>query len=154
VRTGKRILAPLLASLLLAVITRTACGAEGPDFRLESAGGESVSLSQFVGRKPVLLVFWATWCPYCNAAVPGINDLQSRLSDRIQILAIDLKESREKVAAFMKAKGVAYPVLFDGNGSVARQYGVVGIPTFVLLDRKGRIVYFDNILPADIEKRL
>ncbi|MBI5307816.1 MAG: TlpA family protein disulfide reductase, partial [Planctomycetes bacterium] len=45
-------------------------------------------------------------------------------------------------------------VLFDSNGSVARQYRVVGIPTFVLLDRKGKIVYFDNILPPDIEKRL
>jgi len=154
VRTGKRILAPLLASLLLAAIVRTACGAEGPEFRLESANGETVSLSQYAGRKPVLLVFWATWCPYCNAAVPEINDLQSRLSNRLQILAIDFKENREKVAAFMKAKGVAYPVLFDSNGSVARQYRVVGIPTFVLLDRKGKIVYFDNILPADIEKRL
>jgi len=113
-----------------------------------------VSLRRFVGTKPVLLVFWATWCPHCNAAVPAINEIQSRLSGRLQILAIDFMESREQVKAFMKAKGVTYPVLFDSDGTVARSYRVAGIPTYVLLDKEGKIVYFDNILPPSVDKYL
>lgn len=111
-------------------------------------------LRRFAGTKPVLLVFWATWCPYCNAAVPAINEIQARFSGRLQVLAIDFMESREKVKAFMKAKNVTYLVLFDSDGEVARQYRVVGIPTYILLDKRGRIVYFDNALPPSLEKYL
>ncbi len=63
-------------------------------------------------------------------------------------------ESREKVKAFMKTKGVTYPVLYDSGGTVARNYRVAGIPTYVLLDKEGKVVYFDNILPPSVEKYL
>jgi thiol-disulfide isomerase/thioredoxin len=106
------------------------------------------------GQKAVLLVFWATWCPHCNAAVPAINEIQSRLPDRLKVLAIDFLESREKVLSFMKAKNVSYTVLLDRDGTVARKFRVVGIPTYVVVDRNGRIVYSDNALPESIEKYL
>jgi len=148
----------ILAAVFLASLwissSGAAGGAEGTEFTLESAGGERVSIRRFVGTKPVLIVFWATWCPHCNAAVPAINEIQSRLSGRLQILAIDFMESREKVMAFMKTKGVTYPVLYDSEGTVARNYRVVGIPTYVLLDKEGRVIYFDNALPSSIEKYL
>ena len=150
----KRFFIPLLAAALIASFAPASRGGGAPDFTLASAGGETVSLGQFAGKKPVLLVFWATWCPHCNEAVPAINEMRSRMSGRLQILAIDFMESGEKVKSFMKRKNVTYPVLLDGNGKVARMYGVRGIPTYVLLDGKGRIVYFDNALPADIEKRI
>jgi thiol-disulfide isomerase/thioredoxin len=153
-RSRKTILAAVLLASLWTSFSGGAGGAEGPGFTLESAGGERVSLRRFVGTKPVLLVFWATWCPHCNAAVPAINEIQSRLSGRLQILAIDFMESREQVKAFMKTKGVTYPVLYDSDGTVARSYRIAGIPTYVLLDKEGKVVYFDNILPSSVEKYL
>jgi thiol-disulfide isomerase/thioredoxin len=153
-RSRKTILAAVLLASLWTSFSGAAGGAEGTGFTLESAGGERVSLRRFVGTKPVLLVFWATWCPHCNAAVPAINDIQSRLSGRLQILAIDYMESREQVKAFMKTKGVTYPVLYDSDGTVARSYRIAGIPTYVLLDKEGKVVYFDNILPSSVEKYL
>ena len=141
------------ASIWLAIEGRSQGGGNA-DFTLESPLGASVSLGEFAGRKPVLLVFWATWCPHCNEAVPAINEIQSRLSGRLQILAIDFMESGEKVKAFMKAKNVSYPVLLDRNGKVARQYRVLGIPTYVVLDKKGEIVYSGNELPPSLEKYL
>jgi peroxiredoxin len=72
----------------------------------------------------------------------------------VQILAIDYMESREKVKAFMKAKKIAYPVLLDSDGKAARTFRVAGIPTYILLDREGRVVYFDNELPPSIENFL
>lgn len=129
-------------------------GSAGPkewaDFTLPDTGGERISLGRFIGKKPVLLVFWATWCPRCNESVPAINRLQTELPtrDALQILALDFRESREKVQAYIRKKKVAFPVLLDETGSVARKYQVVGIPTYVLIDRKGEVAYRGHELPA------
>ena len=153
-RSRKAVLAAVVLATLWAASSRAAGGAEGTELTLESAGGGRASLTRFAGTTPVLLVFWATWCPHCNAAVPEINELHSRLSGRLQILAIDYMESREKVKAFMKARKIAYPVLFDSDGKAARMFRVAGIPTYILLDRQGKVVYFDNALPPSLEKYL
>lgn len=151
----KAILAPILfAALAVAAICAPAQGSQRPEFTLESADGERVSLRAAAAGKPVLLVFWATWCPHCNEAVPEINDVRSRFSGRLQVLAINYMEKRKKVKAFMKAKGIAYPVLLDADGKVAGRYNVLGIPTYVLVSRDGRVVYSGNDLPDSIENYL
>jgi peroxiredoxin len=155
-----------LAFLALALTTvlvteRTAGGGAAPasgastgvtewvDFTLPDTSGRQVSLGPFIGKKPVLLVFWATWCPHCNESVPVINRMHTEppTSERLTILALDFMESREKVTAFIASKKVAFPVLLDGSGSVARKYRVVGIPTYVLIDRDGKVVYRDHEIP-------
>jgi peroxiredoxin len=155
-----------LAFLALALTTvlvteRTAGGGAEPasaastgdkrwvDFTLPDTGGRQVSLGPFIGKKPVLLVFWATWCPHCNESVPVINRMHTEppTSETLTILALDFMESREKVSAFLASKKVVFPVLLDRSGSVAREYRVVGIPTYVLIDRDGKIVYRDHEIP-------
>ena len=128
---------------------------EWVDFTLPDAGGREVSLGPFIGKKPVLLVFWATWCPQCNESVPVINRMHTEppTSETLTILALDFMESREKVSAFIASKKVAFPVLLDRSGSVAREYRVVGIPMYVLIDRDGKIVYRDHEIP-EIRKYL
>lgn len=120
------------------------------DFTLPDMNGEPVSLGTFLEKKPVLLVFWATWCPHCNELVPEINRLHTdpATGAKLQILALNYLESREKVESFLRKKRVAYPVLLDRKGTVARMYRVVGIPTYVLIDKGGRILYRDHELPA------
>jgi len=156
--------APVLALCLLVaavpLLGRTAHGGAGQasaatndaqewvDFILPEPGGGQVSLSQFIGKKPVLLVFWATWCAICKEEVPVINRMHSDPpgSGGLQILALDFMESEKKVSAFIKNNQVAYPVLLDRHGKVARKYRVVGIPTFILIDRDGKVVYRDHDL--------
>jgi peroxiredoxin len=126
-----------------------------PDFTLPALDGQPVALNQFLGKKPVLLVFWATWCPECKAAIPEINALHAGpLSGKLQILGLDFRESREKVAAAVKSRDIRYPVLLDEKGKVAREYGVVGIPTYVLIGRDGKVVYREHVLPGDISRYL
>jgi peroxiredoxin len=126
-----------------------------PDFTLPGLDGQPVTLNQFLGKKPVLLVFWATWCPECKAAIPQINALHDGpLSGTLQVLGLDFRESRAKVSAAVKARDIRYPVLLDEKGTVARAYGVVGIPTYVLIGRDGKIVYRDFALPGDITRYL
>jgi peroxiredoxin len=122
---------------------------EWVDFTLPEAGGGQVSLSRFIGKKPVLLIFWATWCPHCNESVPAINTMHSEppTRDTLAIFALDYRESRERVKAFIASKKVAFRVLLDESGSVARKYGVVGIPTYILIDRDGKVVFRGYEIP-------
>ncbi|HZD54837.1 MAG TPA: TlpA disulfide reductase family protein, partial [Candidatus Aquicultoraceae bacterium] len=114
-----------------------------PDFTLPDRDGNPVSLRQFIGKKPVLLAFWATWCPQCRESIPVLNRMHAdpSASEDVQILALDFLESRRKVSAFIESRKVKYPVLLDGDGEVTRSFGVVGIPTYILIDRNGRVVY-------------
>ncbi|NNG48034.1 MAG: TlpA family protein disulfide reductase, partial [Deltaproteobacteria bacterium] len=64
----------------------------------------------------------------------------------LQILALDFMESEKKVNAFIKRKKVAYPVLLDKRGKVARKYRIVGIPTYILIDLDGKVVSRDHDL--------
>jgi peroxiredoxin len=141
-----------------AVVAETAPGAESDrpaDFTLPDLYGRPVALNRYLGKKPVLLVFWATWCPECKAAIPEINALATGpLAGKVQFLGIDFRESREKVANAVKARGIRYQVLLDEKGQVARAYGVVGIPTYVLIGRDGKIVYREHVLPSDISRHL
>ena len=125
------------------------------DFRLPDLEGRQVTLGPFLGKTPVLLVFWATWCPECKAAIPEINALATGpLAEKVQIFGLDFRESREKVALAVKARGIRYPVLLDERGQAARAYGVVGIPTYILIDRKGNVSWRKHLLPGDLASLL
>jgi len=125
------------------------------DFSLPDLDGRQVTLGPYLGKVPVLLVFWATWCPECKAAIPEINALTTGpLAGKLQIFGIDFRESREKVARAVTSRGIRYPVLLDERGQAARAYGVVGIPTYILIDRKGNIAWRKHLLPGDIASLL
>lgn len=131
-------------------------GSDRPaDFTLPDLDGRPVTLRRFLGEKLVLLVFWATWCPECKAAIPEINALTTGpLAEKLQIFGLDYRESREKVARAVTSRGIRYPVLLDERGQAAKAYGVVGIPTYVLIDRRGNVVYREHVLPGDISRYL
>ncbi len=125
------------------------------DFTLRTLDGQPVTLNRYIGKKPVLLVFWATWCPVCREAVPTINSIHDgAFGEKIQILAIDYRESRDKVASAVKKRNIRYPVLLDEGGKVTGGYGVLGIPTYILIGRKGTILYREHILPVDLSPYL
>lgn len=131
---------------------RPAPSAEWSDFTLSTPGGERVTLGDLVRKKPVLLTFWATWCPYCNAAIPRLKTIESGpLRDKMKLLAVDYLESPEKVAAFIRTKGIPYTVLLDRDGRVARSYRVLGVPTYILIDRSGRVAWRGYALPSDLD---
>jgi peroxiredoxin len=117
------------------------------DFSLPDLDGRQVTLGRFFGKTPVLLVFWATWCPECKAAIPEINALTTGpLAEKLQIFGLNYRESREQVALAVKSRGIRYPVLLDERGQAARAYGVVGIPTYILIDRRGNVAYREHVL--------
>jgi cytochrome c biogenesis protein CcmG/thiol:disulfide interchange protein DsbE len=109
-----------------------------PDFTLSNLAGHPVTLSSYHGRKAVLIDFWATWCGPCRAAMPGLQDLSDKFGDRgFEVVTIDQGESADQVRSFIERKKYSFQVLLDHDRTVADQYGVRGIPTSVLVDKKG-----------------
>lgn len=110
------------------------------DFTLKDIKGKEVSLSDFTGEKVVLLVFSATWCPACNREIPALKKLHSEYDKRgLKIIDVYIQESQEKIAKFIENNSIPYTILLDLDGKVARQYEVRGIPTFMVIDKKGII---------------
>jgi len=110
------------------------------DFTLEDLEVSAVSLKNFQGNV-VFLNFWATWCPPCRVEMPAMEKLWQKFKQEdFVILAVDLRERKEKINSFVKTNGYTFPVLLDSMGAVANTYGIRAIPTTYLLDPEGRIV--------------
>lgn len=118
-------------------------GDKAPDFTLEDTGGNAVSLKDTVAASnSTLVVFWATWCPYCVKEIPELKKLDKEYKDKgLKILAVDIGESKAKVDSYAKGQGIEYTVLLDQNNKVANQYGIMGIPANILIGKDGTIKY-------------
>lgn len=110
-----------------------------PDFSLKDLQGKTFKLSKYSG-KPVLLFFGATWCPSCRAEIPAYKNIYATYSKRgLEVIYIDIMEPVEKVARFAKTNSLTYKVLIDEDGNVADNYGIIGVPTLILVDKEGNI---------------
>jgi thiol-disulfide isomerase/thioredoxin len=124
-------------------LTRLSTPIQAPDFELEDMDGEKYSLESYRG-KVVILNFWATWCPPCRREIPSMEALHQAFRDEaFAILAINEWETEDHVFAFMGQLPVepGFPILLDLDSEVATSFGVKGLPTTLLLDPQGRIVY-------------
>jgi peroxiredoxin len=116
-------------------------GERPASFELPALDGKPVSLSRHKG-KVVLLYFWATWCPYCAKELPAAIEqtYRERKEQGFTVLAVNIEESQNKVAAWVKERGLTVPVLLDTEGTVISRYRVRATPTIVLIGRDGRMV--------------
>jgi peroxiredoxin len=131
-------------------------GEQVPDFAIRTFDGNSLSRTMMAGR-PMLLVFWNTWCPDCMRELPKINRIAVRFSPReVAMLAINtgLNDSENKARAYWTKHGYALPAGFDHAFKIVQAFRVVGVPTIILVDFKGVVQYNNPQLPDDIEKRL
>jgi peroxiredoxin len=111
-----------------------------PDFRLNDASGQAVTLSEYRG-KVVLLNFWATWCAPCKAEIPWFIELQRTHGDgRFAVLGVSLDEDGwTSVKPYIEERKVNYPVMI-GNDAVAEAFDSVhSLPTTLIIDKSGRI---------------
>ena len=110
-----------------------------PDFTLKTLQGEEVSLSKFRG-KVVLLDFWATWCGPCREATPHLVQLYRNFKGKgLEVIGMSVdRGDMDAVRRFARSMEIPYPIVIAPD-DVARSYGVVGIPTIVLIDQGGQI---------------
>lgn len=116
-------------------------GFPAPDFTLETAEGEPISLSSLRGRVVVLNI-WASWCAPCRAEMPALDRAHQALNDEgLFVLGVNAtdQDSLEAAAAFLVRTGVSFPVVYDLEGQVGRAYRVRALPTTFVIDRRGVI---------------
>ena len=109
-----------------------------PDFTLTTVTGETVKLSELRGT-PVVLNFWATWCPPCRAELPELQAASQRLAGQVAIIGVDQAEAPADVKAFAAKLGLTYPLPLDTNADASRRYAVRSLPTTFFIDRTGTI---------------
>ena len=128
---------------------------QAPDFKLEDIKGGPVSLSSYRDKNAVILLFWTTWCPYCRKEIKNLNNMYADLKkDGFEVLAVNVGEPLYKVDNFAKSYQLDYPVLLDKDTSVSLSYGVMGIPFYLIIDKKGMVRFADNYFPRTEYKEL
>jgi peroxiredoxin len=132
-------------------------GQRAPDFTLNDLNGKTFTLSQLRNKKPVLLIFWATWCPACRQAIPYFSELHAQYGSRgLEVIALNIasNDPLPRVQRFQEENKMPYRILYDEKTEVSRLYAVFGIPTSLLIDQDGIIQFRGTILPADINQTL
>ena len=135
--------------------SQAAANRPAPDFTLTDLNGNRVSLSQFVG-KPVVINFWATWCPPCRAEIPHLIEAYEREQGQVVFLAISVDEPERIVRDFVEEQGMPFTILLDDGGKVASTYRVNSIPVTFFISREGEITarYVGQMSPSKIEDGL
>ena len=114
-------------------------GFVAPDFELKALDGSTVRLSDFRGH-PVVINFWATWCPPCRMEMPAIVREYKRYRDRgLIVLAVNQAEQPEKVATFRDTYQMPFPILLDEHMTVSEQYEIRFLPTTFFVNADGVI---------------
>ena len=122
----------------------SATGLDGSKFEIESRRG-----------KVVLLNLWATWCGPCRFEIPELQQIHDRYAPKnFEVVGVSVDESGiESVRDFVKEHSMTYPVVVDAEGKLANVFQTSVLPTSVVIDRSGRIVWkkFGAIMPDDQE---
>ncbi|MFZ6799083.1 TlpA family protein disulfide reductase [Undibacterium sp. Di24W] len=109
-------------------------------FELSTSTGNKESLKQHLG-KLVYVDFWASWCAPCLQSFPFMNSLQQKYQAAgLQIIAINLDKKIDDAQIFLSKNPAQFLVLFDPAGQTPQQYGVKGMPSSYLIDRKGKLI--------------
>lgn len=137
------ILAVAAAALVLTplIAAPPTAGDDVVDFELGAIDGEKVKLSDAIEGNVTILKFGAVWCGWCQKQTPELQKAQKAYEKQpFAIIEIDIKEPLKKVKENAEKKKVTYPVLLDLDGAVTTLYGVEGLPTMFVIDKKGKIV--------------
>ena len=112
-----------------------------PDFTLDDATGKSVRFSSLTaGKKVVALNFWASWCGPCRMEMPEFEQVYRNKKDAgFLLVGVSEDENHAKMQAYLQGKPVSFPILRDGDGKLAKRFGIKALPTTILIGPDGRV---------------
>lgn len=138
----------------------TASDEAAPELTLNFFDGTSQQLSDLQGR-PVVLNFWASWCPACVSEMPAFGEVHRRLGDQVEFIGVNTQEvSLEAAAKLVKQTNVDYRLVHDPDGAIYNLFGGIAMPTTVFISATGVVeqvhagTIFEEDLTAIIESKL
>ncbi len=112
-----------------------------PDFTLQDMDGVKYQLSDYRGQ-PVIVNFWATWCPPCREEMPSMERAWNKLKDQgVAMLAINVGEDEDTVFTFLGDYPANFTILLDQSGAISEAWPLKGLPTTFIVSPDGRLVY-------------
>lgn len=116
-------------------------GPEAPSFDLPNFEGEGqLTYADFEG-KPLVLNFWASWCPFCIDEMPAFEEVFQRFSGDVAFLGVNVQDERELAEQLAEQTGVTYPLALDEDGSLLREVEGRSMPTTLLISADGHVVH-------------
>lgn len=120
-----------------------AIGTTAPAAKVYTLDGKEADLAQYVGKTPVLMEFWATWCPNCHELEPTLLEAAKKYGSKIKFVgvAVSVNESPERVKAFVAKHGLPGDQYFDTKGNATDAYDAPATSYVVVIDKAGKVVY-------------
>jgi len=118
-------------------------GSTAPAAKVYSLDGKEADLAQYVGKTPVLMEFWATWCPNCKELEPTLLAAAKKYGSQVKFVgvAVSVNQTPERVKAFVAKHGLPGDQYFDTKGNATGAYDVPATSYVVVLDKAGKVVY-------------
>ena len=118
-------------------------GTKAPAVAINNLEGRPFDLAAVLGRKPVLIEFWATWCSLCKALLPQLETIRKTWGDRVELIGVNVtvNDSRVRVRRYLEEHRPPFRALYDEKGVGARAYDVPGTSYIVVVDRSGKVSY-------------
>ncbi len=155
-----------LAALLILSLFLLACsgGSGEPEAASSndapsSSGFPSMSVAEldsFLAKsgKPTLVLFWTTWCPSCKQEIPELETLNKTHGDKVNVMAVSLDEQEQALKQFFNGKKLDLPV-YHGDEALGRKFNVEAIPTLIIFDKTGKMVFNQpGVFPHSMLERM
>jgi peroxiredoxin len=137
----KNRIAGLVAALVIALPAVAADNGPAPQFTLGAKGGGTINLAQYKGQV-VMINFWASWCGPCRQEMPYLEDIYKKYNKLgFTLLGVNVEPDSKAADDWLKATPVTFPVGYDKDSKVSQMYAVSGMPSTVIIDRKGNLRY-------------
>jgi thiol-disulfide isomerase/thioredoxin len=140
----------LIVLLIALSLLLCACGADSDapnpneglspayDFTMQDMSGNNVKLSSFLD-KPVVLNFWASWCPPCRGEMPDFEEAYNKYKDEVNFVMVSVDDTIGDASNFINSSGYTFPAYYDVNGEGGYLYGVSSIPRTYFINTDGYI---------------
>jgi peroxiredoxin len=137
------LLAVVGGSRVTAQDTGLAVGTRAPVVTVNDLDGAPVDLGQYLGKQPLFLEWWATWCEQCDALLPRVRAAKAEVGARVRFLGINVavNQSPERVRRYIESNDVPFRTLYDGEGTSTRAYAAPTTSYVVIVDRSGKVAY-------------
>ncbi|HEY6826642.1 MAG TPA: TlpA disulfide reductase family protein [Gemmatimonadaceae bacterium] len=118
-------------------------GTAAPAAKVHTLDGKEADLAQFIGKTPIVMEFWAIWCPNCKELEPSLVAASKKYGNQVKFIgmAVSVNETPEKVKAFVEKHGLPGEQFFDTKGNASGAYDAPATSYVVVINKAGKVVY-------------